>query len=93
MNFTVGGGSAGSVAAYRLSEFYDVLLLEAGGEMNDFQQIPAMSLLMLNYPEIDWSHKTVPQRHACYGSPRNVCINFLYLKCFSLQTALTRSYF
>lgn len=60
------------MVAYRLSEFYDVLLLEAGGEMNDFQLIPAMSLLMLNYPEIDWRHKTVPQKHSCWGSPKNV---------------------
>ncbi|CAL8111194.1 unnamed protein product [Orchesella dallaii] len=67
----VGGGTAGAVAAYRLSEYYDVLLLEAGGEMNDFQLIPAMSLLMLNYPEVDWRHKTVPQRHSCFGSPKN----------------------
>lgn len=68
----MGGGTAGALTAYRLSELYDVLLLEAGGEINDFQLIPAMSLLMLNYPEIDWMHKTVPQKHSCWGSPKNV---------------------
>jgi len=31
-----------------------VLLLEAGGRINPLQTIPAMSLMMLNYPEIDW---------------------------------------
>lgn len=44
----MGGGSGGGTVAARLSEQYSVLLLEAGGEMNDWQQIPAMSLLMLS---------------------------------------------
>lgn len=68
----VGGGSAGGTVANRLSEHFSVLLLEAGGEMNDWQQIPAMSLLMLSYPEIDWNHKTVSQKHCCLALPRNV---------------------
>ncbi|XP_035710955.1 oxygen-dependent choline dehydrogenase 1 isoform X2 [Folsomia candida] len=27
--------------------------------------------MMLNYPEIDWKHKTVPQKHSCFGLPNN----------------------
>lgn len=57
--------------AYRLSQHFNVLLLEAGGEMSDWQQIPSMSLLMLGYPEIDWNHKTEPQKHCAYALPRN----------------------
>ena len=70
----VGGGTGGGVLANRLSEsgHYKVLLLEAGGSINPFQSMPAMSLLMLNYPSIDWNHKTVPQKHACYALPNNV---------------------
>lgn len=46
----IGGGSGGGVVANRLSQYYRVLLLEAGGRINPMQTIPAMSLLMLNYP-------------------------------------------
>jgi choline dehydrogenase-like flavoprotein len=58
--------------ASRLSEKHKVLLLEAGGGLNPFQAIPAMSLLMLNYPQIDWKHKTVPQKNCCFALPHNV---------------------
>lgn len=60
--------------ANRLAESgqYKVLLLEAGGNINPMQTMPAMSLLMLNYPSIDWNHKTVPQKHCCYALPNNV---------------------
>jgi choline dehydrogenase len=69
--FLVGGGSAGGIIAARLSEQFSVLLLEAGGEMSDWQQIPAMTLLMLSYPEIDWNFKTVSQKKSCFALPRN----------------------
>ncbi|CAG7818306.1 unnamed protein product [Allacma fusca] len=65
----VGSGSAGAVVANRLSVDYNVLLLEAGGEPNPFNVIPALSFLMLSHPEIDWLHKTVPQKKACYALP------------------------
>lgn len=60
--------------ANRLSENPDwnVLLIEAGGEPVPFQCIPMMSLFMLNYPEIDWMHRTVPQKRSCFGSVNNV---------------------
>ncbi|ODM98750.1 Oxygen-dependent choline dehydrogenase [Orchesella cincta] len=67
----IGAGSAGGVVASRLSEYYRVLLLEAGGRINPLQVIPALSLLMLNYPEIDWKHKTVPQKYSCFALPHN----------------------
>lgn len=70
--FKVGGGSAGAVVANRLSQNYDVLLLEAGGEPNPWFAVPAMSFLMLNYPSHDWMYKTMPQKHSCYALPEKV---------------------
>ncbi|ODM94362.1 Glucose dehydrogenase [FAD, quinone] [Orchesella cincta] len=65
----VGSGSAGAVVANRLSQHYNVLLLEAGGEPNPWFSVPAMSFLMLNYPSHDWMYKTVPQKHSCGALP------------------------
>ncbi|KAJ3658001.1 hypothetical protein Zmor_009769 [Zophobas morio] len=44
----VGAGSAGSVVATRLSETdnFRILLLEAGGEENDFSNIPGLGPLL-----------------------------------------------
>ncbi|ODN03624.1 Oxygen-dependent choline dehydrogenase [Orchesella cincta] len=64
----VGAGSAGSLLANRLSRNYNVLLLEAGGEPNPLQFIPGFGLFLINYPEIDWQHLTVPQRFASLNS-------------------------
>ena len=58
--------------ANRLSEDYNVLLLEAGGEPNPFTAIPGLAFLMLSHPEIDWLHKTIPQRKACLALPNKV---------------------
>ncbi|CAL1262840.1 unnamed protein product [Larinioides sclopetarius] len=64
----VGGGSAGSVVANRLSEepCVTVLLLEAGATkpplLND---IPSLGRYFWN-TDIDWQFKTVPQKHAAF---------------------------
>jgi hypothetical protein len=68
----VGGGSAGSVVAARLSKEYKVLLLEAGGDPHPFQAIPFMANFMSSYPELDWMHNTTPQKNALFGSEDNV---------------------
>ena len=54
----VGGGSAGSVIASRLSEdpSVTVLLLEAGGDNPFFTEIPGAVGLALN-SNIDWHYK------------------------------------
>lgn len=31
---------------------------------------------ILGYPEIDWNHKTVSQKHCCWALPRNVKTEF-----------------
>lgn len=58
--------------ANRLSENYSVLLLEAGGEPHPLHMIPAFSGFLLNYPEVDWMHKTVPQKHSSYAMNHRV---------------------
>ena len=66
----VGGGSAGSVVASRLSEDKDkkVLLLEAGGhwDENHLLHIPA-HWPDLQYTVHDWGYYTEPQNVSCLG--------------------------
>lgn len=64
----VGGGSAGSVLANRLSEdeSVTVLLLEAGGVENEWTKIPWLAG-SLQKTELDWSFQTEPQENACLG--------------------------
>ena len=62
----VGGGSAGSVLASRLSEQPEVrvLLLEAGGANTDFRvYMPSASGLLFGSPRYDWGYHTEPQPH------------------------------
>ncbi|KAF9417308.1 hypothetical protein HW555_005524 [Spodoptera exigua] len=62
----VGGGSAGSVLANRLSEVegWNVLLLEAGGHETDISDVPLLSLY-LHKSKLDWKYRTQPQDTAC----------------------------
>ncbi|XP_077552790.1 glucose dehydrogenase [FAD, quinone]-like [Haemaphysalis longicornis] len=62
----VGGGSAGSVIANRLSSdpSVSVLILEAGGLETASRQIPALAPFNLGGPD-DWAYRSVPQRNAC----------------------------
>ena len=63
----IGGGSAGAVLANRLSEvpYWNVLLLEAGGEETIFSNMP-VAVQFLQLTDIDWQYQTVPQNpRAC----------------------------
>ena len=66
----VGGGSAGSVVATRLSEDEGttVLLLEAGGHFNEnpMMNIPLLWSTSLG-TEYDWSYVMEPQKHSFWG--------------------------
>ncbi|KAJ3630373.1 hypothetical protein MTP99_011572 [Tenebrio molitor] len=71
----VGAGAAGAVMATRLSEVADwkVLLLEAGGEEDDFNNIPAM-FTFLQFSEMNWGYYTIPQTRCCQGMKDKKCI-------------------
>ncbi|XP_067122968.1 glucose dehydrogenase [FAD, quinone]-like [Centruroides vittatus] len=64
----VGGGSAGSVLANRLSADpqNSVLVLEAGSDENIISDNPA-STSLLQMSTLDWAYLTEPQKYACFG--------------------------
>ncbi|XP_045770629.1 glucose dehydrogenase [FAD, quinone] [Maniola jurtina] len=70
----VGGGSAGSVVAARLSEVpeWRVLLLEAGFDEPTGAQVPSMFLNFIG-SSIDWGYKTEPEPAACLGEKDKKC--------------------
>ncbi|KAM7349693.1 uncharacterized protein ACRADG_008539 [Cochliomyia hominivorax] len=72
----VGGGTAGSVVANRLSENpnWRVALLEAGGTENILNTAPALCGYMQVTNAI-WNYKTVPQKRACFGMNNNECFH------------------
>ncbi|CAG9765096.1 unnamed protein product [Ceutorhynchus assimilis] len=71
----VGGGSAGSILANKLSRngIDKVLVLEAGKNTIDLLSIPSISLLLQNSP-YDWKYATVPQKNSCLGLNQNVSL-------------------
>lgn len=70
----VGGGSAGSVLANRLSENenWTVLLLEAGKNEPYISDIPAL-LLALERTPYDWQFQTEPSNDYCIGMNDRRC--------------------
>ncbi|XP_002070339.3 glucose dehydrogenase [FAD, quinone] isoform X2 [Drosophila willistoni] len=70
----IGGGSAGSVVASRLSEVpqWKVLLIEAGGDEPVGAQIPSMFLNFIG-SDIDYRYNTEPERMACLSSMEQRC--------------------
>ncbi|XP_054011314.1 glucose dehydrogenase [FAD, quinone]-like [Hylaeus anthracinus] len=65
----VGGGTAGSVVASRLSEhpYWKVLLLEAGPDEPPGADIPSMVGMFLG-SELDWMYTTVNEQNACLST-------------------------
>ncbi|XP_076667384.1 glucose dehydrogenase [FAD, quinone] [Andrena cerasifolii] len=65
----VGGGTAGSVVASRLSDQpeWKVLLLEAGPDEPPGAEVPSMVAMFLG-SEIDWQYRTVNEENACLGT-------------------------
>ncbi|XP_014247170.1 glucose dehydrogenase [FAD, quinone] [Cimex lectularius] len=70
----VGGGSAGSVVANRLSanKEWSVLLLEAGGQESIITDVPILSLY-LHGSNYDWKYKTEPGTTACQAMKGKRC--------------------
>nr|CAI5848985.1 unnamed protein product [Callosobruchus analis] len=70
----VGGGSAGSVLANRLTEIpnWKVLLLEAGGQETEISDVPILSLY-LHKSKLDWGYKTEPSDSACQAMIEKRC--------------------
>ncbi|XP_046414124.1 glucose dehydrogenase [FAD, quinone] [Neodiprion virginianus] len=70
----VGGGSAGSVLANRLTEVpeWNVLLLEAGGYETEITDVPILSLY-LHKSKYDWKYRTQPQDSACQAMVDKRC--------------------
>ncbi|KAM7349108.1 glucose dehydrogenase [FAD, quinone]-like [Cochliomyia hominivorax] len=72
----VGGGTAGSVVANRLSENpnWNVALIEAGGMENFVNIVPALCAFT-QVTDDTWKYKTVPQERACFGMYNNECFH------------------
>ncbi|XP_026488978.1 glucose dehydrogenase [FAD, quinone] [Vanessa tameamea] len=70
----IGGGSAGSVVASRLSEVpeWRVLLLEAGFDEPTGAQVPSMFLNFIG-SSIDWGYHTEPEPAACLSEKDRKC--------------------
>ncbi|XP_036326306.1 glucose dehydrogenase [FAD, quinone]-like [Rhagoletis pomonella] len=70
----IGGGTAGSAAAARLSEVLDwkVLLVEAGDDEPVGSQVPSISLNYLG-SAIDYNYKTQPEKVACLANTNQQC--------------------
>ncbi|XP_063878854.1 glucose dehydrogenase [FAD, quinone]-like [Scylla paramamosain] len=70
----VGGGSAGSVVAARLSEEANVTvaLLEAGGHETQLSQVPGLAM-DLQLSEMDWQYRAHPSTTSCLGMKDNRC--------------------
>ncbi|XP_074600161.1 L-sorbose 1-dehydrogenase-like [Brevipalpus obovatus] len=69
----IGGGTAGSIVATRLSEVPEnrVLVLEAGGKENGFSQILASGSAIIKSKVEGWRLQTQPQMRGAWGMKNN----------------------
>ncbi|CAG9830416.1 unnamed protein product [Diabrotica balteata] len=71
----VGADAGGSVLANRLSEIssWKILLLEAGGETDDFSDVPEFNNY-LQQTDMNWGYLTAPQTTCCQGMENHQCM-------------------
>lgn len=74
----MGGGSAGSVVASRLSEVAEwrVLLLEAGDNPPAESYVPGFAPMLIG-SEMDWAYKVEPQTYCHRGYESDVSMAFV----------------
>lgn len=70
----IGGGSAGSVLANRLSEIHEwnILLIEAGPDENYISELP-LFFPALQKSVLDWEYETVPSDSYCLAMDNGRC--------------------
>jgi choline dehydrogenase len=77
-NILVGAGATGCVLANKLSESYNVLLLEAGGDNHHpMIKVPVVFFNNQNRFPHDWQYRTVPQQNSSFAANGNVFIKIL----------------
>lgn len=71
----VGGGTAGSVLAYRLTEnpHFNVLLIEAGGTETQLTEVPYIHQIWRD-SRLDWKIASEAQETSCLGFEGNRCL-------------------
>ncbi|GFS54173.1 glucose dehydrogenase [Trichonephila inaurata madagascariensis] len=91
----VGGGTAGSVVANRLSEdpCVNVLLLEAGKAPPVISDIPGISKFFFEYSsDLTWNYTTVPQKHTAKAL-RNRQVRFVTGRGLGGSSVVSSSYY
>ncbi|KAL3265763.1 hypothetical protein HHI36_009964 [Cryptolaemus montrouzieri] len=71
----VGAGSSGSVILNRLAQIaeWNILMLEAGGEEDDFSDIPG-TMFYTHLSDKNWGYNTTSQTTSCLGMNHNQCV-------------------
>jgi len=67
---------AGKVKAWQVFQFsidaHASFEYELGGEPNPLQLIPGFGVFLINYPQTDWMHRSVPQKTSTLNSVNQV---------------------
>lgn len=80
--YLVGGGTAGCVVAGRLSEKFNVLLLESGGNPVPQSEVNFFTRQVATDPDSNYLYKSIPQRNMSLsnGGVSRICTFFFCSK-------------